>query len=100
MFNFLTRSPWKKPKDEWRPIPFLSNTPYEVNRDGVVRDVRGKFILKPYPYNEEYGKELVAIGIGKFFCYINGPALADVLFDKPGGDAKQMNVFFTGYNQH
>jgi hypothetical protein len=85
-------------KAQWKHIPFLVQNPYLINREGEVKDVLRDSILKPYPYPEDsFNKELVHIVEGQFSIYIDGPALADVLFDKPGSDASRQCVFMTGY---
>lgn len=99
MWKFPKKSKQKPVEGHWHKLSFLDieGYGYAINRDGVIMRLGDKFVMKPYPYPEEFGGELVCIGVDKFFCYIDGPALADVIFDKPGSDASRKCVFFTGY---
>lgn len=93
---------WKKPKpvsEKWRRVPFLMlHHPIAIDKDGVIIDLFTDEILKPYPYPEDsFNKELVHIAEDKVSIYIDGPALADVIFEKPGSDPTRQCVFMTGY---
>jgi hypothetical protein len=105
LFDFLKSDEWKKKQEpdyeHWRIIPLLQldneGYGYAINRKGEILRLGDKSIMKPYPYPEELGGARVCIAVDKFFCYIDGPALADVIFDTPGSDAGRHCMFFTGY---
>lgn len=101
MRNFFKRNTKKTELVEgyWKQIPFLDKDGYgyAINRDGVVLRLADKFVMEPYPYLEAHGGKRVCIAVDKFFCYIDGPALADVIFEKPGSDSSRHCVYLTGY---